>query len=98
MRFRSAGARLGLPRRENASRSETMRPTRPVSVVSLPEVLAEFLDAPRGDAVVLQHALHEHGEVEHAGDGVIDLVSHAGGELAEGGQPVVLQELLSGRP
>ena len=39
MRLRSAGARCGLERRENASRSETIRPTRAVSLVTCPRYL-----------------------------------------------------------
>src|SRR5665811_269643 len=39
IRLRSAGARCGLPRRENARRSLTMRPTRAVSLVTWPRYL-----------------------------------------------------------
>ena len=46
------------------------------------------------DAVVLQHALQQHGEVQDAGDRVVDLVRDAGGELSQRGQAVAMQELL----
>ncbi|MHB8998436.1 MAG: hypothetical protein ACYC9N_02850 [Thermoanaerobaculia bacterium] len=49
----------------------------------LPGILAEVVDAVGRDPVVLQDALHEHREIEHAGDRVVDLVRDAGGELSE---------------
>ena len=71
-----------------------MRPTRVGLVGHLAQVLAKLLQAAGRNAVVLEHPLHQHGEVQHARDGVVDFVRHAGGKLAERGQAVALQQLL----
>ena len=81
--FRSAGARCGLERRENASRSETMRPTRAVSVEIRPRYLRNSASRPGGIFAFRHQALEQHGKIQHARDGIIDLVRHAGGELAQ---------------
>ena len=59
----------------------------------LRQVFAKLFDAVRRNAVVLQHALQQHGEVEHAGDGIVDLVRHAGRKLSQGRQAVAVQQL-----
>ena len=92
--FRSAGARCGFERREKASRSLTMRPTREVSLVTCARYLRNSSMRSGRNAVVLQHALQQHGEVEHAGNGVVDFVRHAGRKLAQRRQAVGLQQLL----
>ena len=94
MRLRSAGARCGLERREKASRSRDDAADARRLAGDLAEVLAEFVDAGGRDAVVLEHALQQHREVQDAGDRVVDLVRDAGGELAEGGEAVAVEELL----
>ena len=63
-------------------------------VGDLPEVATEFFDASGGDSVVLEDSLHEHREVEHARDRVVDLVCDARRELPERGEAVTLDQLL----
>ena len=92
--FRSASARWGVLRREKARRSETMRPVAGRLGDDLVEVLPELGLPPLRDAVVLQDPLHEHREVEDAGERVVDLVRDARRELAERGEPVGLHQLL----
>ena len=60
----------------------------------LGQILAEFRYAPGRNAVLFEDALHKHAEVEHARDGVVDLVRDARGELPQGSQAVVRLQLL----
>ena len=92
--FRSTSDAVGLapPREGEEVGDDASRPGRLGG--HLVEVLPELGLAPLRDAVVLQDPLHEHREVEDAGERVVDLVRHARRELAERGEAVGLHQLL----
>ena len=95
--LRSAGARCGLERREKASRSDTIRPTRVVSLVTWARYLRNSGMRSCGMPSSFNMRCSSMERFSTPGDGVVDFVRHAGGKLPERRQAVALQQLLMRR-